>query len=130
MSYGQWEGLTYGDIQARDPQGYERKMARSPDFAPPQAESLEQSMTRVGGFICGLRQTYPEESVLIVAHGGTLRAALICLLSLPLAVFWRFYFAPASLSIVDCYPTTDSDGGDLSAVLSLFNDTSHLDEER
>ncbi len=130
LCYGEWEGRTYQDIQAKDPQGYARQMARSPDFAPPQGESLEQLMHRVGGFISGLRQSHPEETVLIVGHGGALKAALISLLSLPLEAFSRFYFAPASLSIVDCYPTTDSHEGELSAVLSLFNDTSHLEEER
>ena len=57
--------------------------------------------------------------MLIVGHGGSLRAAIIALMELPLEATWRFVMSNCSLSVFDTY----SD----NAVLRLYNDTSHLD---
>jgi broad specificity phosphatase PhoE len=69
-----------------------------------------------------LKERHHRDNVLIVGHGGALRAAFVALMQLPLEANWRFIMANCGLSVVDVFPD--------NAVLRLFNDTCHLDELR
>ena len=60
----------------------------------------------------------PSEDVLIVAHAGSIRALLICLLGLPDDRFWGFRVDGGSLSVVSVHP-----GG---RVLELLNEVPSL----
>ena len=60
-----------------------------------------------------------DDNVLIVGHGGALRAAFVALMELPLEANWRFLVSNCGLSGLDVYAD--------NAVLRLYNDTSHLD---
>ena len=137
FSYGRWEGMTHWEVEREDPAAYADMMTRRPDFVPPGGESLHQVRARVCGFASGLRAAMfsgdpggfrghslagPRGGggsvVLVVGHGGSLRALLVCLLGLPVSVVWSLWLDTASLTIVDLYPD--------NAVMKLFNDTSHL----
>ncbi len=119
FSYGEWEGLTFEEAQARDPEGFATRMAgRNVDFAAPGGENMLQLIDRVRRFHDRVRSQHkPGDQLLVVAHGGTLLALLNCLLGLPAERVWSFRLDVASLSIVKTY----SDVG----VLELWNDTSH-----
>ena len=84
----------------------------------PEGESFEELKARVSKFLDRLNNHTPEQTVLIVAHGGPLRLLLCYLLELDFWHWRQFQLGVASLSIVDTYPEI--------AFLSLFNDTSHL----
>ena len=60
-------------------------------------------------------------NLLIVAHGGPIRALLVCLLGLMDECFWRLRVDCTGLSIISNHP-----GG---GVLELWNDTGHLSPE-
>jgi broad specificity phosphatase PhoE len=57
--------------------------------------------------------------VLVVSHGGVLRAAMVSLLGMDLEGNWSFVFGNCGLTMVDTYAD--------NAVLRLFNDISHID---
>ena len=121
FSYGPWEGLTYQDVERRYPAQYADMQSRRLDFAPPAGESMNQLTDRVGGFLTRMRSgwaDHPNDTVLLVAHGGSLRAAITCLLGFPRKAAWSLWLTTASLSIIDV--TRDNQ------VLRLLNDTSHL----
>jgi broad specificity phosphatase PhoE len=122
FSYGQWEGLTFKEVEKRYPHEYAQLMRGSEDVAPPSGESMKDLIKRVKGFVSSVKSSNLEGTLLIVGHGGSLRALIVCLLALPNSAFWRLYLDPASLSEVEVYPQ--------NAVLRLLNDTSHLKEER
>ena len=98
---------------------YAASVTKDLDFAPTGVETTRQVSVRLAGFMEELRQRHLEDTVLIVGHGGALRAAFVALMELPLEANWRFEMANCGLSVVDVYPD--------NAVLRLFNDTSHLD---
>ena len=56
--------------------------------------------------------------LLVVAHGGSIRALLVCLLGLADEFFWRFRVDCASLSTIASHPS--------GRVLELWNDTVHI----
>ena len=67
-----------------------------------------------------IKDRHLEENVLVIGHGGSLRAAMMALLGMSMDANWRFVFGNCTLSIVDTYHD--------NAVLRLFNDGSHLAE--
>ena len=80
-----------------------------------ESKSGSESASDSGSKSEGLR---PEDDVLIVGHGGSLRSCIVALLQLPLEANWKFVMQNCALSVIHTYPD--------NAVLHLYNDTSHL----
>jgi alpha-ribazole phosphatase len=115
-NFGYIEGLTFAEISQRYP-----KLAGDLNdwktVAFPGGESLGDLDNRVLTFLKRLDKHKEKETVLIVAHGGTVRLIICHLLGLGLEHWLRFQVGLGSLSIVETYPQ--------GTVLSLLNDTSH-----
>ena len=124
-SFGEWEGMTFTEVEARDPERYAELFTDDGSFAPPGGESDRQLLQRVGAAVDRLRETHGRDrgNLLLVAHGGSLCATIVRLLELPAASMWRFRLDNGGLSAVTLY----DDGG---AALDLLNDTSHLEPHR
>ncbi len=116
FSYGEWEGLTTEEAEAQDPEEYARRMALDAGvFAAPGGENTQQLLDRVRRFYeCAVERHQSSEDVLIVAHAGSIRALLTCLLGLPDDRLWGFRVDGGSLSVVSNRP-----GG---RVLELLNE--------
>ena len=121
-SFGAWEGMTFGEMEARYPQRYAELFSDAGSFAPPGGESDRQLFQRVADAVDRLRETHGRDrgNLLLVAHGGSLCAAIVHLLALPADSMWRFRLDNGGLSAITLY----DDGG---AALDLLNDTSHLE---
>jgi len=78
LSFGDWEGLTWTEIRARDPAGAEARRAGKWDFVPPGGESYAMLAKRVKAWLAGL-----AGDALIVAHGGVARALMVLLAGAP-----------------------------------------------
>ncbi len=123
-NFGAWEGLTFREVEARYPDRYRNWLrAGDPSFAPPGGESDLQLYSRADSVVDRLREarTDSDANLLVVTHGGMLRALIARLLDLPAQRMWNFRFANAGLSVVSVF-----DEG--NAVVDLLNDTSHLGE--
>ena len=120
FSYGEWEGLTTREIEAQFPNAYAQLMgAENSAFVAPGGESSAQVLDRVRRFCAMADERHSAaEDILVVAHGGTIRALVACLLDLPNDSLWKFEVGRASLSIVRNHTR--------GRVLELWNDTSHL----
>ena len=117
IDFGDLEGLTFDQIRQRDPQT-DWWTARDADMELPGGESIRQLSDRVSRFLARLGGQDEAQTVLVVAHGGTLRALMCLLLDLALEHLWQIGLDSASLSMVDMYSDR--------MVLSLLNDTCHL----
>ena len=120
--YGEWESLTLEEIEARFPTTYAARMgAGGNSFVAPGGESAAQVLDRVRRFVARAEERHAAEGdILVVAHGGSIRALLVSLLDLPDDSLWKFEVARASLSVVRNHPR--------GRVLDLWNDTVHLRE--
>ena len=119
VSYGIFEGLTWSEIRERDPRMNDRQLVRSMDFAPEQGESFRQVLARTGKFASTQLQEHVNDDLLIVGHGGSLRALTIKILGLHEDDFWKLRgLNPASISILF------QDGHD--PALTSWNDVGHL----
>jgi len=71
ISFGDWDGLTYAEIMARDEEVLASREADKWAFVPPAGESYADLARRVGEWYAGL-----QEDTVVAAHGGTVRALL------------------------------------------------------
>lgn len=124
-SFGQWEGLTEGEIEKSDPQGWHQyHVERRLDYAVPGGETWLQVQERIAAVIHRVLTEHPgqDETVLLVGHGGSLRMAIIDALQAPLSTLLRFRLDNASLS---CLEYHSERGGRVV----FLNDTSHIEEQ-
>ena len=119
--FGEWEGMTYEEIRRRYPRMLEELFDERPDFAPPGGESDRTLLSRAAGAVARIRARHDGAggNLLVVSHGGTLRAMMVSMLGLPVGAMWRLRLSNAGLSVVTVY----EEGG---VTLDLLNDTSHL----
>lgn len=116
--YGVFEGLNVDERQTRYPEQFAASLVKDLDFAPDGGENVRQIADRMAPLMDEIISKHLDETVLIVGHGGSLRAGLITLMGFPIEANWRFVMDNCGLSIIDTY----SD----NAVMRLYNDTSHL----
>ena len=118
MNFGELEGLTFNEISQLYPGVTELWRQRSPKLKFPGGESVDEFNKRVSQFVERLKNHTPQETILIVAHSGSLRSLMCHLLGIGPEHRWQFRLDLASLSILETYPE--------GAILSLLNDISHL----
>ena len=121
-SHGVFEGLTAKERRQRYPDMFAASLLNNLDFAPTGGETFRQTNRRMAAWAQDFQDAHLDKTVLVVGHGGTLRAAILGWLDLPDHTTFRFIMANCSLSIIDTYPD--------NAVLRLYNDTSHLEPLR
>ena len=59
-------------------------------------------------------------TILIVSHGGVIRALLAHLFEIRIELYWRFGIRPAAVSILDVYPE--------GAIAEVIGETSYVQE--
>ena len=118
IKYGDLEGMVYADIQRRYPEIAEFFTGNIPLLKFPGGESVAQFKKRIERFLDRLKSLNSDQTILIVAHGGTIRLIICSLLGIDLKHWRQIQLDNASLSIVTIYPQV--------TVLSRLNDTSHL----
>ena len=70
--FGEFEGLTFKEIEQRWPEQSERWRRRDPDFGPGGGETLRDFYARCVTTTTRLAAAHPGETIAIVAHGGVM----------------------------------------------------------
>jgi broad specificity phosphatase PhoE len=132
MDYGAWEGLTYDQVDARDPVARARWEADPATNACPDGESGAEVAARAEALLVDLiawhdRRDQPnpagERPVLAVAH-STLNRVLVCVATaIPIREYRRrFSQDQANLTVL----RFEHGDGPSDARIVLLNDTAHL----
>jgi probable phosphoglycerate mutase len=74
IAFGDWEGLTYPEILARDADVVAKREHDKWDFRPPGGETYAEVALRVAAWLASL-----ERDTVVTAHGGTARALVAVL---------------------------------------------------
>ncbi len=83
IDLGEWDGLPFATVRARDPEGFAERGRRLADFRPPGGESFRDLAARVAPHLTHLLAT-SSGNLLLVAHAGVFHAMICTLLNLPL----------------------------------------------
>jgi len=100
IDFGRFEGLTYDQVAEKFPALYRQWMERPTEVTFPDGESWAGVRSRVRQFAARVREQH-SGTILVVAHGGPLRALLAEALGLPDAHIFRLDQSYAGLSIID-----------------------------
>jgi len=118
INYGEADGLPFSEIKSRFPDLAKQLATSELELAFPGGETFTAFVSRVETFKERLAKHGKSETVLVVAHGGPLRALMCSMLGISQRSWWQLSVDNASLSIVDTYSR--------GSVLSLLNETYHL----
>lgn len=131
IDVGVWAGLTFQEIAERFP----HQWAASADVVDPHlerggGESYAQAQARIVAKVNAIARRHLGQRILIVFHGGVLRAYLLHLLGLDLSNLRRLRTANTAINRVLVYPEAQEDGPGpgLPGVVISVNDVAHLEE--
>jgi alpha-ribazole phosphatase len=108
INFGIWEGKTFKDIEELYPE-----MLKIPE-----GETFPEMLKRAWKGLKILLARHKDETVIIVAHGGTIAALLCNILDMSLDNLWKVRQGNTGITVVEF----EEDKGRLT----LFNDTYHL----
>ncbi|HEY2992551.1 MAG TPA: histidine phosphatase family protein [Methylomirabilota bacterium] len=101
MDMGRWDGLTAGEIRAREPAAFADWMSRVGEFPFPEGESVPDLLARVAPAFDAIAAAHAGRAIAIVAHGGPNRALLCRALGLPLGRLLAFGQDYGALSVLE-----------------------------
>jgi probable phosphoglycerate mutase len=119
-SFGQGEGLTYAEVDARWPGVFSRAANTDPDTAIPGGESRRRFHERIHAAFLALARAHAGQRVVAVTHGGVLAVLYRIVHGIPLAHAHKVAISNASYNAV----AFDGDAWRLEA----WDDTAHLDD--
>lgn len=74
--FGDWEGMTYAELETHRGGAYHRFWHSPATERPPGGESFEDVVARVGNAMARITSEHSGRDIVAVVHGGTVRAAL------------------------------------------------------
>ena len=116
--FGAWEGLTFAEAAARDPELH-RRWLRDTSVEPPEGESFDAVAQRVRRARNRIIAEHGAATVLVVTHVTPIKTMLRLALDAGANLLYRLHLDLASLSIAEFYP----DGG---SAVRLVNQTDYL----
>jgi len=122
MFLGTWEGKTVAEIQAAFPGRYEKWLEDPQAFPAPGGEELSAFERRVVGAIQRMQRSHPGEDLLVVSHGGVIKALLCFALGLPVRHLFRLKQDNTAVNRIQLDEQTRR--------VLLLNDTCHLHDGR
>lgn len=119
--FGEWEGLTFKQIAKQWPD-LNANFFKNPDTVRvPGGETFGEVKARAEAVVRKLVDQHPEQTIVLVSHGGTIRTILCAALGLHLNRIWSIRQDNTAVNIVEYYQET--------AIVALVNDVHHLAAE-
>jgi len=119
IHFGELEGVTLQEMERRFPVLHARWQDKADmDFQWPGGERRADFFSRAAAVCKGIVARHPHENVVVVAHGGTIRACLAHLLPDQLKRWWTYSLDNTGLTHVSTRGSATH--------LVVLNDVSHL----
>lgn len=118
ISFGEWDGLTAGELNAKDHDGF-MAWQGSWETSPPNGESLAVFNDRVTAAKKYVLEQHSGASVVIVAHVMPIRGFIAQALEAGAPAYWRLQVSPCSISALRFW-------GNQEAEIQFINNTEHL----
>jgi alpha-ribazole phosphatase len=100
LNHGEWEGRTYDEIRAGDPERYRQWMEHPTELRFPGGESLAELRERVLAAWTALRLRHGGETIAVLTHVGPGRAILADALGMPVENMFRLGLTYAGMCMI------------------------------
>lgn len=100
IDFGRWEGLSFPEIAAQDPDLVSKWQQDALNFHFPNGEHTLSFWQRVQEAL-QIITALPDDTVLVICHGGVIRVMLCSLLGIPFEKYLLFAVKPAALTRLD-----------------------------
>lgn len=117
-SFGEWDGLTFTEVQERWPARMSEWLA-STQIAPPGGESFAEVRARVNRARQRIIDNHQGERVIVVAHVTPIKVMVSMAVDAPLSSLYRMELAPCSITTLAWFP-------DGNASMFGFSESAHL----
>jgi probable phosphomutase (TIGR03848 family) len=104
IDFGEWTDCSFEELRSQ--KQFQLFNTFRSTTRIPGGESMMEAQTRM---IAGLQQLclqHPNETVAVVSHADTIKAAVTYYAGIPLDLFQRIEISPASVSIIEVYEET------------------------
>lgn len=115
IDFGRWEGMTYEEIESEYGDLISNWLNDITRFDIPGGERWNDFKSRVTQAFNGIIEENPGREVLVVAHGGVIKAFIGSTMGMDPISFWRLRQDKGALNILEFH------GG--QATITLMNDT-------
>lgn len=123
INFGAWEGLTIDQIKEQYPNEHHHwKTDEENGYLVGGDLTIKNASLRAKDAILDIANAQKGKRIVIVAHGGILKAGLIGLFGWKMTMYHKFFLGNTSITKVTLSDT-------LSPVLVSLNDTSHLPQD-
>ncbi|AZO95911.1 alpha-ribazole phosphatase [Halocella sp. SP3-1] len=103
IDFGQWEGLKYQEIEKEYPIHLKKWLENPVEITPPGGESLLELQTRVISQVEEICQENQGNNLVLVTHGGVIRALLTYILHMSVDYYWKIEVVHCAITIVKYY---------------------------
>ena len=118
INFGQWEGLTYDKINSEWSETMTKLFTHPDEIQIPGGETFREVKERATNALAKLIEKHPNETIVVVSHGGTIRTLLCAALNIHLNYLWNIKQDNTAINIIEYH--------DNQVLVSLVNDTHHL----
>ncbi|OCL26147.1 alpha-ribazole phosphatase [Orenia metallireducens] len=122
INFGQWEGLTYNQIQEEYQAEWVMWEENPALNGAPEGESLKDVQERSVKGLEEILSGHSGNTILIVSHGGVIKVLISTLFGIPLAKAWQLMQSNTAVNIINYYEEN-------KVTLELFNCIRHLEEK-
>lgn len=123
IDFGNWEGLTIKELLSKYSKDYENwKADENTGALSGSDKSLKCASLRAKDAIMEIVKKNNGKTIVIVAHGGIIKASLIALFNWKIKMYHRLFIGNTGVTEVDF-------DENFVPYLSYYNDTSHLPKE-
>ncbi|WP_339857277.1 histidine phosphatase family protein [uncultured Nisaea sp.] len=113
QDFGAWEGTTHAALARENTSDYVHFWDNPAQNRPPGGESFADLMTRASTAFAMLTEAHPARDIVLIGHGGSIRAIVAAILGLSPENALALEIAPLSLSLAD-HAGTEAARGALS----------------
>lgn len=123
INFGDWEGMTFAGISDPSNSHWSEEMTKvfshPGDAQIPGGENFPQVKERAMLALNKLVAQHPDQTIVVVSHGGTIRTVLCAILDINLNNLWKIKQDNTAINMLEYYED--------QIFVSLVNDVHHLD---
>lgn len=118
INFGDWEGLMYDSICDQWPDVMDKFYTLTDEVQIPGGETFRELKQRAEEAVAEIVKNHPDQTVVVVTHGGTIRTIICAALNIHLNYLWNIRQDNTAVNIINYF-------GDRT-IVDLINSTYHL----